>query len=76
MSKNDKPLVRIKKYKSYLSPGEWVSDRGWRIERFSPESPGPGEDWKLIAYRGSIESARDVADQACLVLGTSYKVDE
>jgi len=75
MSKNEeRPLVRIKKYKSYLAPGELTDNPGWRIERFSPGAPGPGADWKLIAYRGSIESARDVADQACLVLGTSYKV--
>jgi len=75
MSKNeDEPLVRIKKYKSYLAPGEWSSNPGWRIERFGPGTGGPGEAWKLIAYRGSIEDARKVADQACLVLGTTYKI--
>ena len=60
--------VRIKKYSSFGLSLLSEQGRGWRVERRD------GSGWKLIGYRGTFESATDLADQACVVLDTTYEV--
>ncbi len=60
--------VRIKKYASFGLSILTEQGRGWRVER------RVGSKWKLIGYRGTFESATDLADQACAILDTTYEV--
>ena len=66
MSKSEE--VRIKKHPSFVRDIFWGKERGWRVERLDSGK------WKLIGFRDTLDSAKNLADQACVVLDTSYKV--